>query len=64
MVLHWRQGDYVDRTDINILSLCSSELVTVRIKLKLSPEDDVTLAQVEHAIWAKQKRALGLPGYV
>jgi len=40
------------------------EIVSVRIKLKLPAKDDVTLAQIEHAIWAKQKRALGLPGYV
>jgi len=40
------------------------EIVSVRIKLKLPSKDDVTLAQVELAIWVKQKRALGLPGYV
>lgn len=38
-----------------------TELVDVRIRLKLPPKDDVILAQVEHAIWMKQKRALGLP---
>lgn len=36
------------------------EIVDVRIKLKLSPKDDYTLAQVESAIWAKQKVVLGL----
>ena len=35
-------------------------IVDVRIVLKLSPKDDVTLAQVEHEIWRKQKMALGL----
>lgn len=40
------------------------EIVSVRIQLKLPAKDDVTLAQVEHAIWTKIKRALGLPGYV
>ena len=37
-----------------------SAIVDVRIELKLSPQDDVTLAQVEHEIWRKQKMALGL----
>ena len=40
------------------------EIVSVRIKLNLSAKDDVILAQVERAIWAKQKRTLGLPEYV
>ena len=40
------------------------EIMSVRIKLKLSPKDDVMLAQIEHTIWAKQKRALKLPGYI
>jgi len=35
-------------------------IVDVRIELKLSPKDDVKLAQVEHKIWKKQKEALGL----
>ena len=35
-------------------------IVDVRIALKLSPKDDVTLAQVEHTIWAKQKQVLKL----
>ena len=37
-----------------------SEIVDVRIALKLPPKDDVTLAQVEHKIWRKQKEALGI----
>ena len=35
-------------------------IVDVRIALKLTPKDDVTLAQAGHAIWAKQKQALKL----
>ena len=34
-------------------------IVDVRIELKLSPKDDVKLAQVEHEIWRRQKEALG-----
>jgi len=41
-----------------------AEIVSVRIRLKLQPKDDVLLAQVEHAIWEEQKRAMKLPGYV
>jgi len=37
-----------------------SAIVDVRIALKLSPKDDVMLAQVEHKIWRKQKMTLGL----
>ncbi len=37
-----------------------STIVDVRIKLKLTAKDDVTLAQVEHKIWSAQKQALGL----
>ena len=40
------------------------EIVSVRIALKLPAKSDVVLAQVEHLIWVKQKRALKLPGYV
>jgi len=36
------------------------EIMDVRIKLKLSPKDDFTLAQAESAIWDKQKVVLGL----
>jgi hypothetical protein len=35
-------------------------IVDVRISLKLPAKDDVTLAQVEHEIWRKQKQVLGL----
>ena len=31
-------------------------IVDVRIVLKLSPKDDVTLAQVEHEIWRKEEQ--------
>ena len=37
-----------------------SSLMDARVKLKLEPKDDIILAQVEHEIWRKQKRALGL----
>jgi hypothetical protein len=39
-------------------------IVDARIKLKLSPKDDVELAQVEHKIWTKQKRVLKLPDFM
>ena len=36
-------------------------IVDVRIRLKLPADKDVVLAQVEHEIWKRQKKALGLP---
>lgn len=36
-------------------------IVDARLKLRLPAKDDITLAQVEHAIWAKQKLVLKLP---
>jgi hypothetical protein len=39
------------------------EMVNIRMNLNLPPRDDVRLAQVEHAIWKRQKQVLGLPEY-
>jgi hypothetical protein len=36
------------------------EIVNARIKLKLSPKDDVILAQVEPRIWNGLKEVMGL----
>jgi len=37
-------------------------IVDLRVELKLSPKDDVKLAQIEHYIWYRQKQILGLEG--
>jgi len=50
-----------EKTIMALYAAIHEELVTIRIKLKLNPKDDVALAQVEHLIWVKQKRALKLP---
>lgn len=47
-----------------LYAVLHEEIVNVRIKLKLPAKDDVTLAQVEHAIWVKIKRVLGMPEYL
>ena len=38
-----------------------SEIIDVRVRLKLPPAQDVVLAQVVHEIWARQKKVLKLP---
>ena len=37
------------------------EITSARIKLKLNPEQDLILLQVESSIWDKQKQVLKLP---
>lgn len=36
------------------------EICDVRVKLRLSVNDDLILAQVTHRIWDNQKRLLGI----
>ena len=43
-----------------LYSAIHDTVVDLRIELKLSPKDDVKLAQVEIEIWRKQKLALGI----
>ena len=43
-----------------LYSAIYTSLVDVRIKLKLSPKQDIILAQVENEIWDKQKKILGI----
>ena len=52
---------YISRkTRDDLYRAIHDSIVDIRIELKLSPKDDHTLAQIEHAIWAKQKRVLKL----
>jgi len=37
------------------------EIVSIRLHLALNAHDDVSLAQVEHAIWRRVKDVLKLP---
>ena len=47
-----------EKTRSELYRAIHDSIVDVRIALKLSPKDDHTLAQVEHAIWSKQKQVL------
>ena len=39
-------------------------IMDIRIELKLMPNQDHSLAQVENKIWAKQKKVLGLSDHL
>jgi hypothetical protein len=44
----------------NLYAAIHTTIINARIKLKLPPTEDFILAQVEHEIWLRQKRALEL----
>jgi hypothetical protein len=50
-----------EKTRSELYRAIHDSIVDIRIKLKLPAKDDVVLAQVETAIWDKQKRVLKLP---
>ncbi|MDD5015467.1 MAG: hypothetical protein PHW73_10315 [Atribacterota bacterium] len=50
-----------EKTRSELYRAIHDSIVDIRIQLKLPAKDDVVLAQVESAIWDKQKRVLKLP---
>jgi len=55
-----------EKTRNRLYGAIHNSITDVRIKLlfRLSGQDDFVLAQVEHAIWAKQKEVLKLPDHL
>jgi len=49
------------KTKEKLYSAIREEIVSARIKMKLEPEKDYILAQLEIKIWSQQKKALRIP---